>query len=302
MKRSLILLPVVWLANGSVFAAIKIGVGTIPPILLACLRFLPAGLLLYFIASRLKRSDADPIGPRQVLYTIAVGISLAFVNGVVMLASTKMDSWMVSVLTCTIPLWAYVATVLSRQRAFAIAEGVGVVLGLAGIVTLVWPNGDTVRIDIPMAALLVFAAIVWGATTVWEKTIPIPKRPLVAVSLQMFVAGVALAVGSAAAGEVRAGTFHTFGAHGWEAVAYLVTVGAIVAYGAFMILLVDAGPTVANSYGYVSPAIAVLLGWWLLHEAVTIRTFVAFALIVIAVALILAPHPLRAGKPIEHRM
>ncbi|MBV8489714.1 MAG: EamA family transporter [Candidatus Eremiobacteraeota bacterium] len=234
---------------------------------------------------------------------MALGLLLAFLNGMVMISSVYMASWVVAVLTCTIPLWCYAAAVLSRQRPLQLVELFGVVCGFAGIVVLMWPAADEpVRVNVPMALLLLLGAMIWGAVTVWEKGAPIPKRPLVSMGLQMTFAGVAFAMWSAVAGEWPAVHASSFTPQAWLSVAYLVLIASVLGYGAYMWLIVNAGATTANSFGYVSPAIAVLLGWVLLHEPLSVRTFVAFALIVLAVVLIVAPHPLRSGKPIEHRI
>jgi len=300
--RTFVLLLVTWLAFGSVFVAIKIGVGLLPPLLLGCLRFFIAGAVLYAITIRLPSAQPDPIGKREIVTSAIIGAGMAFVNGMVMLSSTRMDSWIVSVLTCTIPLWSYAAAVLFAHRKASPAEMAGMFLGVAGIVVLLLPSNESVHVSIVFSLLLLLGAMVWGGISVWEKSATIPKRPLVAMGLQMIFCGIVFAVWSAAAGELHGFTPAIFTPQALEAIAYLVVVASIVGYGAYMWLLVNAGATIGNSFGYVSPAIAVLLGWWLLHEPVTPRTFVGFALILVAVVLIVAPHPLRTGKPLEHRI
>ncbi|HVA33071.1 MAG TPA: EamA family transporter [Candidatus Baltobacteraceae bacterium] len=300
--RTFALLLVTWIAFGSVFLAIKIGVGLMPPLLLGAARFLIAGAILYAIGLRLPNSEPDPIGRRQIWTSVAVGLSLAFVNGMVVLASTQMDSWLVSVLTCTIPLWSYGASVLFAHRPLQYAEASGVFFGIGGIVVLLWPGHETVHVDLALAILLIVGAMVWGGASVWERSAPIPKRSLVAIGLQCMVAGVAFVGWGAAAGEfagLNAAVFFTPAALG--TIAYLAVVATVLGYGAYMTLIVKTGATIANSFGYVSPAIAVLLGWAVLHEPVTMRTFAGFALIVLAVTLIVAPHPLRSTPPLPHR-
>lgn len=275
-----------------------------PPLVLGAIRFLFAGAILYAITVRLPHTDSDPIGPRQLIASAAIGCAMAAVNGMVMVASTQMDSWIVSVLTCTIPLWSYAASLLVMHRPVHAAEVFGVFCGIGGIVVLLWPNShEAVHVALTVAVVLLATAVLWGVATVVEKSTPIPKRPLVAMGLQMLFCGIALAAWSALLGEERgltAATFLTPTAIG--SIAFLVIVASVIGYGAYMWLIVNSGATIANSFGYVAPAIAVFLGWLVLHESVTMRTFAGFALIVLAVTLIVAPHPFRAAAPPTHRI
>lgn len=291
--RTLLLLIVTWVAFGSVFLAIKVGVGYCPPLLLAMFRFVPAGVILYLLAIRLSNGTPDPIGPRQLIFSAIIGVSMAFVNGVVTMASTVMDSWIVSVLTCTIPLWSYAVAVLFAHRPLRVVELLGVICGFGGIVVLLWPSAnEAVHISLLFSCLILAGAAVWGATSVWEKSAPIPKRPLVAMGLQMIFCGITFAIWSAVAGEYHSVTASILAPQSIAAIFYLIFIASVLGYGAYMALLVSSGPTVGNSFGYVAPAIAVLLGWAILHEPVTLRTFGGFALIVVAVLLIVAPPPL----------
>jgi len=227
---------------------------------------------------------------------------MAFFNGMVMLSSTRMSSWIVATLASTIPLWSYAFAVVFARRRLLVAEAAGVAGGIAGIVVLLWPAPqDAIRIDVPLALLLLAGAATWGGISVWEKRLHVPKRPLVATGLAMIFCGAAFTVWSAVAGELRGFSVATFAPSALGALAYLVLVASIAGYGAYMWLLDRRGAIVANSFGYVSPAIAVLLGWAVLHEPVTGRTFAGFALIVVAVGLTVAPHPF-GGKPLERRV
>ena len=301
--RTLLWLVATWLAFGSLFVVIKIGVGVMPPLLLAAVRFLAAGAILVLMGSRGASAQPDPVGPKQLAFSCIAGCALAFINGMVMLASTQMDSWIVSVLTCTIPLWCYLVSVLFVHRPLQGAEIVGMLAGFGGIVVILLPShGEAVHISIAYSLLLLLGAFTWGATSVWEKNVPIPKRPLLAMGLQCLIGGGVLLIWSAFAGELHVNTATLMTPVALFAMVYLALVGSVLGYGAYMWLLDDSGPTIANSFGYVSPAIAVLLGWAILHEPITLRTFGGFALIVVAVVLIVAPHPLRKAQPIEHKI
>ena len=175
--RTFALLLATWLAFGSVFVVIKIGVGVMPPLVLGAIRFLFAGAILYAITIRLPHTDPDPIGPRQLVASAAIGCAMAAVNGMVMIASTQMDSWIVSVLTCTIPLWSYAASLLVLHRPVQAAEVFGVFCGIGGIVVLLWPSThEAVHVALPVAVVLLATAVLWGVATVVENR---PRYPRV---------------------------------------------------------------------------------------------------------------------------
>jgi drug/metabolite transporter (DMT)-like permease len=105
--------------------------------------------------------------------------------------------------------------------------------------------------------------------------------------VQMLAGGVVISLFGLLLGE--AGRW-SWSASGIGALAYLVIFGSIVGFTAYAYALRHASATVVGTYAYVNPVVAVLLGWLILHEAITPRTIAAMILIFGAVLMIqLAP-------------
>jgi drug/metabolite transporter (DMT)-like permease len=102
----------------------------------------------------------------------------------------------------------------------------------------------------------------------------------------MLGGGVVVAVASGVSGDYSRLDFAAISSRSWLALAYLVTVGSLVGFCTFVWLMKNVKPALAATYAYVNPIIAVLLGWLLLDEPVSSRTFVAAAIIIVAVAII----------------
>ena len=136
-------------------------------------------------------------------------------------------------------------------------------------------------------AALTLASASWALGTVYSKRNPTDTSPYAASAVQMLVGGAVIALLGLALGE--AGQWR-WSPQGMGALAYLVVFGSIVGFTAYAYALRHASATVVGTYAYVNPVVAVLLGWLILHEAVTPRTIAAMVLILGAVLMIqLAP-------------
>src|ERR1700694_3342659 len=143
---------------------------------------------------------------------------------------------------------------------------------------------------------LTFASCSWSLGSVYAKRHPTETSPYVSAAVQMIVGGTVVALVGSALGEWK--LWH-LSARGLGAFAYLVVFGSILGYSAYAYALRYASATVVGTYAYVNPVIAVLLGWWLLHEPVTGRTFIAMALILGAVLWIQFSHKRERPEDVE---
>lgn len=292
----------VYLVWGSTYVAIRIAVQTLPPFLLACVRFLVAGALLYaWTIGRGGRAPADgaadrdappspsdPIGPRQwAAATLVGGLLLLGGNGLVVWGEQTVPSGLAALIVATVPLWmALLGRVLLGQR-MARLSVVGVLLGFAGVAVLLSPAGDG-GADPAGTAVICLAALSWGLGSVWSRRLPLPRRPAVATALEMLGGGALLTTVAAVGGEFGRVDLGAVTLASWAALAYLVVFGSLVAFSAYVWLLANVRSDLASTYAYVNPLVAVLLGWALLGETVTARTLLGGAVIVVAVGLVLA--------------
>jgi drug/metabolite transporter (DMT)-like permease len=277
----LMTLYVVW---GSTYLAIRIAIETLPPFLMASVRFLVAGALLYSLSIGRGDRAGDRPGRRQWVAALIVGgLLLAGGNGMVSWGEQFLSSGLAALLVATVPLWMVLLSHVFGQERLTPAVGVGVVVGLLGVAILANPGGTN---DIRGVLAVLLAAILWACGSVYARVAPLPKRAFVATSLEMLAGSAVLAVLGVATGELGRVNLGHVSLASSLAVGYLVVFGSIAAFSSYVWLLKTTRPSIAGTYAYVNPAVAVVLGWLILGEPLTGRTIVGGAVINLAVALI----------------
>jgi drug/metabolite transporter (DMT)-like permease len=289
--KALIAYLVVCIFWGSTYLAIKVGVMELPPFLFAGLRFLVAGLLLLAIA----RALGDPLPRRSDWRTLAiVGLMLlAGGNAFVVWSEQYISSGVASIFVVTVAMWTalFDAIVPGGQSELNWKVIAGLILGFLGTLLLVGATpAEIAAADKRGPIALTIASASWSLGTVYAKRHPTKASPYMGAAFQMIVGGSAVALVGTLLGEWPA--WH-MSARGIGAMAYLVVFGSVLGYSAYAYALRHASATIVGTYAYVNPVIAVLLGWLLLHEPVTSRTFIAMAMILVAVVWIQFSHKLR---------
>ena len=286
---ALVTIYVVW---GSTFIALAIAVRDLPPFLSMALRHLTAGAIL--LALSLPRGDreADRIGRRQVVAAFVFG-GLLFVagHGGLAWAQQTVPAGTAALLVGSIPIWMALFDRVAFGRRLRRSAYLGFALGFAGLAFLFDPFGKG-SIDRGGALVIVLSAMCWAAGSLYSRGAPLPNRPLVSAGLASLCGGLLLAVNSAVSGEI--------GEADWTrdavlAVAYLVVIGSLVGFTAYVWLLRAAPVSLVATYAYVNPIVAVALGWALLGEAISTQMVVAGAAVVVSVAMIVRA----SGAPIE---
>jgi len=271
-------LYVIW---GSTYLVIRIGVEYWPPLLLAGIRFVIAGTLMYaFLRSR---GAPAPTWAQWKAAGIIGILLLACGNGGVSVAEHMgVASGVAALAVATVPLFTLLCGYFWGARNTRL-EWAGIVLGLIGIAML--NLGSNLQSSPLGAMLLIFAAAAWAFGSVWSKHLPLPQGAM-ASAVEMLVGGVALLIGSALSGEHLEAMPPI---EGWAALAYLTFFGSIIAFNAYMYLLKNVRPAAATSYAYVNPAVAVLLGIVFVGETIGIEEALAMLVIISAVVLIGLP-------------
>lgn len=271
-------LYVIW---GSTYLVIRIGVEYWPPLLLAGIRFVIAGSLMY--AFLRWRGAPAPTWTQWKAAGIIGILLLTCGNGAVSVAEhTGVASGVAALAVATVPLFTLLCGYFWGARNTRL-EWAGIVLGLIGIAML--NLGSNLQSSPLGAALLIFAAAAWAFGSVWSKHLPLPQGAM-ASAVEMLVGGVALLIASALSGE-HLDSLPPI--EGWAALAYLTFFGSIIAFNAYMYLLKNVRPAAATSYAYVNPAVAVLLGIVFVGETIGIEEALAMAVIISAVVLIGLP-------------
>jgi drug/metabolite transporter (DMT)-like permease len=281
-------LAIVYLVWGSTYLAIRYAIESIPPFTMAGLRFLVAGTTLYAFA----RLTGAP-RPRRSHWTSSAAIGAFLLlggNGGVVWAEQHVASGVTALLVAIEPVWiAVLAPLLLGHRRAGVRVAVGLIAGVAGVgVLVIDPRGlDPTSIDPLGAAVLVGAALSWAVGSLVSLRFVLPESRSLASGMQMLAGGILLALLGGLTGEWSRISAAAPSARSWAAFAYLVLFGSIIAFSAYAYLLRAARPTVAATYAFVNPVIAVLLGWAVGGEPLSGRVAVAAVLILAAVALLI---------------
>jgi drug/metabolite transporter (DMT)-like permease len=285
--RILAAFAAVYVLWGSTYLAIRFGVETIPPFLMAGTRHLTAGLLLY---GWMRASGAPrPRGRHWVSAAWIGGLMLLGGNGLVTWAELRVPSGLAALIVASVPIWMAVLAAAEKRRrpsGFVIA---GLVIGLGGIGLLVAPGrlGGGERVDPLGAAALLIAALAWSIGSLYARRAPLPSSTLTAVSMEMIGGGALLWIAGLLLHEGSRLNLSAVSARSALSLAYLIVFGSLVGFSAYVWLLKATTPARASTYAYVNPIVAVLLGTLLAGEALTPRIGLAAASIVAAVALII---------------
>ncbi len=276
-------LATVYLVWGSTFAALSIAVRDLPPFMSMCLRHVVAGAIL--LAWALPRGDAadDPIGRRQIVAAFIFGGALFLgSHGGLAWAQQTVPSGTAALLVASIPLWMAILDRVFFGKRLHLWANVGLLSGFVGVALLVDPFGAG-SVDRVGALVAVASAFVWAAGSLYSRGAPLPRRPLVSAGLAALCGGVLLFVVSSATGEFGEARV-TVDAVG--ALAYLIVVGSLVGFVAYVWLLRAAPTSLVSTYAFANPVVAVVLGWAFLGEELSWLILVAGATIVVSVALI----------------
>lgn len=289
---ALFALYIIW---GSTYFAIAVGVESWPPLMMAGVRFLTAGVLLmgYLLLTGHRLPARRPL-----LNAALIGVLLLAVgNGFVTIAEHQhVPSGIAAVMVATVPLFT-----LCFSRFFGIAtrklEWLGIAIGLAGIVLL--NSGGNLSGNPWGAVLILIGSLSWAFGSVYGSRIELPSG-MMAGAVEMLTAGIVLMSASLLTGE-RLTQMPTWS--GIFAVGYLTVFGSIIAINAYMYLIRNVTPAVATSYAYVNPVVAVLLGTSFGGESLSGVEWLALAIIIFAVVLVtlgktLFPQP-AAATPCE---
>jgi drug/metabolite transporter (DMT)-like permease len=287
----LLIVYVVW---GSTYLGIRVGVETMPPLLMAAARFLMAGLVMFPLALRHWRS-ASPgrrwPSRREWLGCAVVGVLLLVANGVVGVGEKTVPSGLAALLVATVPLWLLGIDAGLNHARIGLAPLAGLLLGLAGVALLSGLGDGSRGISVTGVIVILAAAVAWALGMTMARRATIPSSPALASAMQLLAGGAALLLLATATGEFSSLRLGEVSARSWLALGYLTVAGSIVAFSAFGIAVRALPTTTVATYTYVNPVIAVLLGSLILNERLTPATIAGGALIVGAVVLVARRSP-----------
>jgi len=283
---------IVYIVWGSTFFAIRVGIESFPPFLLAGLRHLTVGLFLYPTLRILTREKPTFVQWRTTFIT---GCLLLVVgNGTVSWAEETVPSGIAALLVATVSLWMVLVDWLRPGGVRPVPRVIaGFLLGFAGMALLVGPKhlGNSDRIDPVGACALIGASLAWAAGSIYSRHHPQPRTPTLGAGMQTLCGGAVLCVFAAAIGETRQFHFANVTLRSWLALLYLIVFGSALGFSAYVYLLKHSTAARVATYAFVNPVVALFLGWFLASEPLSLRTFLASGIILTAVVLVItAPH------------
>jgi drug/metabolite transporter (DMT)-like permease len=284
------LVYVVW---GSTYLAIRVGIESFPPLLLAGSRHLLTGLILYPLLR--WKTGVRPTAQHWRMSFITGFLLLFIGNGGVCLAEQTVPSGVTALLVATVSLWMVLVDWLRPGGTRPLPRVMaGLILGFGGLALLVGPKnlGGSGRVDPLGVGILLVASLAWASGSVYSKHAGgLSGSPLLGAAMQSLSGGIALWIAGIASGEIRSLHLAAISLRSWLALGYLIVFGSMVGFTAYIYILKKSTATRVATYAFVNPVVALFLGWLLVGESITLRTIIAAAVILTAVLLVItAPH------------
>ena len=285
--KVLLAFAIIYFVWGSTFLAIRVGVREVPPFLLAGMRFLVAGIVLY-AWMRAKGTPSPTLREWGAVSLLAV---LIFVldYGLLFWAEKRVPSGVAAVMMATIPAFMAMSEIfILRTQRLTARLAIALLIGIGGVAVLVshTMSFGEVPINTAGACALIVAAISWSVASALTRRLPLPAAKVMSSGSQMLAGGVLLTVTAALLGEYRGFHVQAVSRTAWIALLYLIVAGSIIAFTAYVWLIHHESPTKVGTYAYVNPVIAVLLGYFLGGEALGARTVLGTLLVLVSVVVI----------------
>jgi drug/metabolite transporter (DMT)-like permease len=291
-----------YLVWGSTYLAIRFAIDTLPPFLMAGVRFLAAGGILFVVAI----ARGVPFPPVKHWRTAVITGALLFYcgNGGVVWSEQSVPSGVAALLVTTMPLWMALFDWLRPHGVRPPASiWLGLCAGFGGMALLVGfgKHSGEQKIEALGVTVLVLASIAWALGSLIAKHSDKPASAVMGTALQMIVGGALLLATSFVSGEPSQFDVGQVSPRSLLAALYLLAAGSLLTMPVYNWLLHVVEPTLISTYAFVNPVIAVLLGWLLAGETLTGASLLSGAVIVAAVAWIILTQWLRkrrlAAKP-----
>src|SRR5712692_9702486 len=269
--KTLLAFAIIYFVWGSTFLAIRVGVREVPPFLLAAMRFLIAGLVLY--GWMIAHGERSPSGRQWTSASLLAILIFVFDYGLLFWAEQRVPSGIAAVMMATIPVFMALSEIIFlRTQRLTVRLALALLIGIGGV-----------------------AVLSWSVASSLARKLPLPPSKVMSSGAQMLAGGMFLALTAAALGEFR--SFHpwTVSRAAWLSLLYLIVAGSIIGFTAYVWLIHHQSPTKVGTYAYVNPVVAVLVGYFLGGEGLGVRTILGTLLVLISVVVITTT---RAKEPV----
>jgi drug/metabolite transporter (DMT)-like permease len=294
--KTFLAFAIIYFVWGSTFLAIRVGVREVPPFLLAAMRFLVAGLVLY--GWMIARGERSPSGREWMSASLLAVLIFVVDYGLLFWSEQRVPSGIAAVMMATIPAFMALSEIIFlRTQRLTVRLTLALSIGIGGVAVLISRslNLGGAPIDRVGAIALIVASMSWSVASALTRKLPLPHSKVMSSGAQMLAGGVFLALTAAALGEFR--NFHpsAISRGAWLSLLYLIVAGSIIGFTAYVWLIHHESPTKVGTYAYVNPVVAVLVGYFLGGETLGLRTILGTLFVLISVVVITTT---RAKKPI----
>lgn len=274
---------VVYLVWGSTYLGIRVMVEHLPPFLSAGVRFLMAGTLMLIYARWKRYRLPSTVAELRAIALVSLAM-LVGANGLVTWSEQWVESNQAALIVATSALWiAWLGALGPKGEPVSTMTYAGLILGVSGVALLVGEGLELGHAPWFAYAALLLSPFLWAVGSIVSKRRPIACAPFANAAAQTIVAGTILTTIGLAAGE---GDRWIWESSSIYALIYLMIFGTCLAYGCFFWLVHQVTPAQLGTYAYVNPAVAVLLGGWLLDEKLSTMQIAGTVIILGSVVIV----------------
>ncbi|MBT8390274.1 MAG: EamA family transporter [Ignavibacteriaceae bacterium] len=282
---------IIW---GTTYLAIRVGVAELPPMLFAGFRWLAAGGILIILLN-LRGKSLPRINDLKHLAIVGV-LLLGIANGLVVVAEQWLPSGLTALIISTLPFWMVGLEFISAKGPkinFIIM--IGLLLGIIGTLIIFTRDLDiTVDFNIFLGGICLLGAVIsWSVGSIYWKYKQVDVDPFMGASVQMLIAGLLQTMLGFILGEQNV---FQLTQNGFLALGYLIIFGSIFGYASYIYAIKHLPLSLVSTYAYINPVIALVLGWYILNEPLTITVFIAATLIFSGVILVKKGSSIAASK------
>ncbi len=278
----------VYIIWGSTYLAIRYAVETIPPFLMMGIRSVIAGIVLYLWSKIQKRAE---IRQQHFVPLFIIGISFfLFGHGLLAWAQQRVPSGLAAVLIASESLWIFIIeTIFIRDTRVRSKGIVGLIIGFIGIIYLIASTEgiNTSNADFTASLAIILSSLFWSGGAVYSRIAKLPSSPFLSAGVELIIGGIFLLIAAYFAGEMNFIRLSTISLRSVLGLGYLIVFGSVITFSAYVWLLRHTSATRISTHTYVNPIIAIVLGWIVADESLTLQLFIATTLIIISVYLVL---------------
>jgi drug/metabolite transporter (DMT)-like permease len=271
---------VIW---GSTYLAIRYAVETIPPLVTAGIRHsIAGGIMLSWAWWRGFRPTRQ-----QWVAGFALGALFFLVgHGTLHWAEQYVGPGLAALLIATEPMFILVLGWMMGRQKISLLSALGLGLGVAGVAMLTGVELTVKGSSLWGLLAVLLGSLSWSLGVVISPRLKLPSDALGRTALPTICGAAMLLIAAGVTGEFQQTHWASITLRSIFGLGYLITFGSVVAFTAYTWLLQRVPPALVATHTYANPVVAVLLGWFLAHEPLSLRVVLASVAILGAIVLI----------------